>query len=118
MSQEEKYHILRTVYYNGYGFGSVNETYKEAKKQLNSVTIEDTKKWPEQQKCGAKLLSNLKRTNSPSPQFQLPWCMESTHCGNNKESSLSGCANVKDCVFVPAALISNHWLSQLHCWTK
>ena len=49
-SQEEKETILRKIYYNEDGFGSVNETYKEAKKQLNSITIEDTKKWLEKQK--------------------------------------------------------------------
>ena len=43
MSQEEKETILRNNYYNEDGFGSVNETYKEAKKQLSSITIEDTK---------------------------------------------------------------------------
>ena len=43
MSQEEKEHILRNIYYNEDGFGSINETYKEAKKQLNSKTIEDTR---------------------------------------------------------------------------
>ena len=43
MSQEDKEHILRQIYYNEAGFGHINETYKEAKKQLNSITIEDTK---------------------------------------------------------------------------
>ena len=43
MGQEEKEHILRHIYYNEDGFGSINETYKEAKKQLNIITIEDTK---------------------------------------------------------------------------
>ena len=43
MSQEEKEHILRTINYNEDGLGSINETYKEAEKQVNSVTIEDTK---------------------------------------------------------------------------
>ena len=38
MSQEEKEHILRKIYYNEDGFGSINETHKEAKKQLNSIT--------------------------------------------------------------------------------
>ena len=41
MSQEEKEQI-RTIYYNEHGFGSINETYKETKKQLNSIAIEDT----------------------------------------------------------------------------
>ena len=50
MSQEEKENISKKVYYNEDGVGSVNETYKEAKKQLNSITIEDTKKWLEKQK--------------------------------------------------------------------
>ena len=48
MNQEEE-NILRKVYYNEYGFGSI-KTYKEAEKQLNSITIEDVKKWLEQQK--------------------------------------------------------------------
>ena len=43
MSQEEKENISKKVYYNEDGVGSVNETYKEAKKQLNSITIEDIK---------------------------------------------------------------------------
>ena len=42
--------MLITIYYNEDGFGNVNETYKEAKKQLNSITIEDTNKLLEQQK--------------------------------------------------------------------
>ena len=42
MSQEYKVHILRHIYYNEDGFGSIYETHKEAKKQLNSITIEDT----------------------------------------------------------------------------
>ena len=47
MSQENKEQILRTMYYNEDGFGSINDTYKQAKKQLNSITIEDTKQWLE-----------------------------------------------------------------------
>ena len=50
MSQEDKEKILRKVYYNEDWFGSINETYKEAKKQLNTITIEDTKTWLEKQK--------------------------------------------------------------------
>ena len=36
--------------YNDDGFGNVNETYKEANKQLNSIAIEDTNKWLDKQK--------------------------------------------------------------------
>ena len=43
MSQEDKEKILRKIYYNEDGFGSVYETYKDAKKILNSITLEDTK---------------------------------------------------------------------------
>ena len=50
MSQEDKEKILRKNYYSEDGFGSINETYKEAKKQLNSITIEDAKQWLEKQK--------------------------------------------------------------------
>ena len=44
MSQEEKENILINIHCNDDGFGSVSETNKEAKKQLNSITVEDTKK--------------------------------------------------------------------------
>ena len=50
MSQEDKENILRTIYYNEDGFGSIRETAQEAKKQLNTITIEDTKTWLEKQK--------------------------------------------------------------------
>ena len=50
MGQEDEENILRTIYYNEDGSGSINETYKEAKKQLNTITIEDTKTWLEKQK--------------------------------------------------------------------
>ena len=50
LSQEDKEHILGKTYYNEDGFGSINETYKEAEKQLNSITIEDVRKWLEKQK--------------------------------------------------------------------
>ena len=50
MSQEDVEKILRKIHYNEDGFGSINETYKEAEKQLNSITIEDTRKWLEKQK--------------------------------------------------------------------
>ena len=39
----DKESVLRKVYYNEDGFGSIQETYKEAKKQLNTITIEDIK---------------------------------------------------------------------------
>ena len=50
MSQGDKETILRTMYYNEDGFGSISETFKEAKKQLNSITIADTNKWLDKQK--------------------------------------------------------------------
>ena len=46
----EKEHVLRKVYYNEDGFGIITDTYKQAKKQLDSITIEDTKQWLEKQK--------------------------------------------------------------------
>ena len=36
----EKENVLRKVYYNEDGFGSINDTYKQAKKQLDTITIE------------------------------------------------------------------------------
>ena len=48
-SQSEKEKIIRQVYYNEDGFGSVNETYKESKKILNNITINDVKQFMEKQ---------------------------------------------------------------------
>ena len=44
-SQGNKDNILIHIYYNEDGFRSINETYKETNKQLNSITIEYTKQW-------------------------------------------------------------------------
>ena len=42
--------IIRQVYYNESGFGSIAETYKEAKKILNTITLNDVKDFLERQK--------------------------------------------------------------------
>ncbi len=42
--------IIRQVYYNESGFGSIVETYKEAKKILNTITLNDVKEFLEKQK--------------------------------------------------------------------
>ena len=52
MSQEDTDNILRQIYYNEDGFGSIYDTYKQAKKQLTSITIEDTRQWLEQKQKG------------------------------------------------------------------
>jgi transposase InsO family protein len=50
MTEENKSSVLRQVYYGENGFGSIAETYKEAKKILDSITYNDTKQWLEKQK--------------------------------------------------------------------
>ena len=35
--------IIRQVYYNESGFGSIAETYKEAREILNTITLNDVK---------------------------------------------------------------------------
>jgi hypothetical protein len=47
---ENKDRIIRQVYYNESGFGSIAETYKEAKKILNTITLNDVKDFLERQK--------------------------------------------------------------------
>jgi hypothetical protein len=42
--------IIRQVYYNESGFGGIAETYKEAKKILNTITLNDVKEFLEKQK--------------------------------------------------------------------
>jgi len=42
---------LRQVYYSAEdGFGSIQDTYKQANKILNTITLKDTKEWLERQK--------------------------------------------------------------------
>jgi hypothetical protein len=42
--------IIRHVYYNESGFGSIAETYKEAKNILNTITLNDVKEFLEKHK--------------------------------------------------------------------
>ncbi len=42
--------IIRQVYYNESGFGSIAETYQEAKKILDTITLNDVKEFLEKQK--------------------------------------------------------------------
>ena len=51
MSDEDKNKILRQVYYDAdTGFGSISDTYKDAKKILNSITYNDVKNFLDKQK--------------------------------------------------------------------
>ena len=51
MSKDEKDKVIRQVYYDAdTGFGSIAETFKDAKKVLNSITYSDVKEFLERQK--------------------------------------------------------------------
>jgi hypothetical protein len=51
MAGLHKASVLRQVYYDSEnGFGSINETFKQAKKILNTITYNDTKEFLEKQK--------------------------------------------------------------------
>ena len=47
---ENKDRIIRQVYYHESGFGSIVETYKEAKNILNTITLNDVNEFLEKQK--------------------------------------------------------------------
>ena len=50
-ADSEKDKIIRSVYYDSEnGFGSINDTYQQAKKILNSITYKDVKEFLERQK--------------------------------------------------------------------
>jgi len=51
MSKEDKDKVIRGVYYDAdTRFGSINDTYQQAKKILNSITYNDVKEFLERQK--------------------------------------------------------------------
>ena len=51
MSKEDKDKIIRGVYYDAdTGFGSINETYQQANKILNSIAYNDVKEFLQRQK--------------------------------------------------------------------
>ena len=51
MSKEDKAQIIRSIYYDSEsGFGSINDTYQQAKKVLSSITYNDVKEFLERQK--------------------------------------------------------------------
>ena len=46
MSKEGKDKVIRGVYYDAdTGFGSINDTYQQAKKKLNSITYNNVKEF-------------------------------------------------------------------------
>ena len=47
---ENKNSVLRQVYYGENGFGGIAETYREAKRVLDTITYNDTKEWLEKTK--------------------------------------------------------------------
>ena len=49
MSKEEKEKVIRSIYYDEDGFGSVKETYQNSKKVLDSITLNDVKQWMDKQ---------------------------------------------------------------------
>ena len=75
MSQEEKENILRKIYYNEDGFGSIRETAQEAKKQLNSITVEYTKKvrTKREYKLNRIKVLNIMLLMSPWKKYKLTW---------------------------------------------
>ena len=50
MIMEAKDRIIRQVYHHESGFGSIAETYKEAKQIFNTITLNDAKEFLEKQK--------------------------------------------------------------------
>ena len=51
MNKEDKDKIIRGGYYDAdTGFGSINETYQQANKILNSITYNDVKEFLQRQK--------------------------------------------------------------------
>ena len=70
---EQKAEIIRKVYTDPAGFGSVAETYRDAKKKDKNITYADVKQWIEQNRARKK---NLKGYNSfvadrPFQEFQV-----------------------------------------------
>ena len=50
MTDKEKEKIIRQIYYDkDTGFGSIAETYKDAKRILNTITLNDVKVFMEKQ---------------------------------------------------------------------
>ena len=49
MTKEEKEKVIKQIYYDEDGFGSIKETYENSKKVLNSITLNDVKQWMDKQ---------------------------------------------------------------------
>ena len=45
MSEENKNAIIKDIYYDKTGFGSVQSTYQKAHKKNTSITLKDVKDW-------------------------------------------------------------------------
>ena len=82
MSKSE---IIEKIYYDLAGYGSIQNTLKEARKYDNTITYADVKQWKDKQALGQK--RQLRGTNSfiaeePLEEFQMD-LMFFQRCGEN-----------------------------------
>lgn len=71
---EDKIKIIEKVYYDPGGFGSINQTLKDAKKYDKTITYDDIKKWKTSQDFGQK--AKMRGMNSfiaqaPREEYQM-----------------------------------------------
>ena len=71
---DDKIKIIEKIYYDPAGYGSVNETLKDAKKYDKSITYEDVKKWKASQTFGQKAKPrgmNSFIADAPREEYQM-----------------------------------------------
>ena len=69
-----KYEVIEKIYYDLAGYGSIQNTLKEARKYDNTITYDDVKQWKDKQVLGQK--RQIRGTNSfiakePLEEFQM-----------------------------------------------
>jgi hypothetical protein len=71
---DDKIKIIEKIYYDPAGYGSINETLKDAKKYDKSITYDDVKKWKASQAFGQKAKPrgmNSFIADAPREEYQM-----------------------------------------------
>ena len=70
MSSDNKDEIISSIYYDRSGYGSVNTTYQDAKKEDKTITVNDVKKWFEKNVEKKKQLSGYNSFVAPYAKYE------------------------------------------------
>ena len=71
MANINKHDIIRKIYYDRSGYGSITTTYNDAKQKEQSITLNDVKEWYKRSIEQKKQLRGRNSFIAPHPYFEF-----------------------------------------------